>query len=203
MRYLITGIAGYGKSTLATALTAAGHAVVDADDSAYSHFVERATGKCFPSWPRTVRRRRKLERLWNWLERRSGKSFRATARDEGWAHRLDWVWKEEAMVDLLEQQRDHDLFICGMAHNQAAFYRWFDRIFLLSIDQATIRHRLTTRTNNPFGKRPGEMELTLGRFAEFEALVTDAGGIVIDAARAPDEVMQEILHHAHAHRHNH
>ncbi|OGL29836.1 hypothetical protein A3D14_02540 [Candidatus Saccharibacteria bacterium RIFCSPHIGHO2_02_FULL_47_12] len=165
MNYLITGIAGSGKSTVAEILRSHGRESLDADNADYSRWVERSTGKSLPSRPST----------------------------EDWVNRFDWNWKEDEMRGLLSEDRSKNLFVCGISNNQSAFYPLFHKIFLLSVGPDTIGHRLLTRTNNPFGKRPGDLEQTLSWQKEFEEQMKMVGAIVIDGTKPKDEVAQDIV----------
>lgn len=165
MNYLVTGVAGTGKSTIAGVLQSRGYTAVDADDAEFCHWVERATGKSYNSRPDT----------------------------KNWVSRFDWQWKEDRMRQLLAKDTAEPQFICGIAHNQASFYPSFEKIFLLSASPDVISHRLETRTNNPFGKRPGDIEQTLSWQKEFEAQVKQVRAIVINSERSAAEVVDDIL----------
>jgi dephospho-CoA kinase len=164
MNYLITGIAGSGKSTVAEALLKKGCEVIDADED-HSHWLEHATGNTYSSRP----------------------------YHKNWRDHFDWIWNVPKMNELLSRKRDHDLFVCGVGHNQADFYSQFDKIFLLVIDEKTMVKRLTGRTNNPFGTRPGDIEQCIAWRPQFQALVEAAGAIKIDATQSLDKIIDEIL----------
>jgi dephospho-CoA kinase len=165
--YLITGVAGTGKSTLSQELTQLGCEAIDTDVS-YTHWVERATGKSFSSRP---------------------------DKGPGWADKYDWEWHTEAVNQLL-QESSGDLFLCGVANNQADFYPLFQKIFLLTITPEAISERLTNRTNNNFGKAPHDIEQTLIWQVQFDQALLQQGAVIIDASLAIPAIAQEILRHA-------
>jgi dephospho-CoA kinase len=169
-RFLITGDAGSGKSTLAVYLQTHNYNVIDADQPNFSHWVERATNRCFATRP---------------------------DKTADSLNKFDWVWKKKAIQKALTQQVEYSsLFLCGVSHNQATFYSLFDKIFLLWLDTSTIIQRLTSRTNNPFGKSPGDLEAVLGWHDEFQNKVQAAGAIVIDGNQSVSVVAQQILEFA-------
>jgi shikimate kinase len=94
------------------------------------------------------------------------RGYPAVDMDEpGWSEYTpdgDWIWREDRVRELLEQEQEEVLFLSGCATNQGQFYPHFDAIVLLSAPAAVLIERLTTRTNNPYGKRPEELTEVLG-----------------------------------------
>jgi dephospho-CoA kinase len=165
--YLITGNAGSGKTTVAALLRRKGFTAIDPDENDFSHWVERSTSRSFASRP--------------------GKSA-------DWADRFDYEWKEVSVKRFMQETSDDAaVFLCGVSHNQSAFYNSFDKIFLLYVTPETIRHRLASRTISSFGKRPGELEAVLDWHDQFQKEVIATGGVIIDGEQALDEVVEEIL----------
>lgn len=70
----------------------------------------------------------------------------------------DWIWREERVRALLDREAGDLLFVSGCATNQVGFHGDFDVIILLSAPRDVIIERITSRTNNEYGKRPGELE---------------------------------------------
>jgi hypothetical protein len=66
-------------------------------------------------------------------------------------------------------------------------------VFLLSIDEDTLRHRLLTRTAHDFGTKPHELELLLAWNEAIDQHYRSRGAIVIDATKPPPFVVDEIL----------
>ncbi len=108
---------------------------------------------------------------------------------------LDWVWREDRMLDLLSEEDGESLFVSGCSPNQGRFYRWFDHIVLLSAPAEVIAHRLATRTTNPFGKGDGDIERTLELQRTIEPLLRRGAGLEIDTTAPLDRVVSTILAH--------
>jgi hypothetical protein len=73
------------------------------------------------------------------------------------------------------------------------FYGQFDEIVLLSAPADVIIDRVETRTTNPFGKRPEEMERILDNLAHVEPLLRNIATHEIDASAPLAGVVDEIV----------
>lgn len=104
----------------------------------------------------------------------------------------DWVWQEDAIRALLDRPEAF-VFLAGCSPNQGAFYPALTHVILLTAPPALITKRLTTRTNNPFGKDPDELERVLRLQVEIEPLLRRAASHVIDTSVELDEVVAEVL----------
>jgi hypothetical protein len=94
----------------------------------------------------------------------------------------DWVWREDRMYELLTGA-DHDLlFVSGTSPNQRLFYPYFDHIILLTAPTSIILERLTTRTNNDFGKHPDELAHILKDIETIEPLLRRSATREIDTS---------------------
>lgn len=69
----------------------------------------------------------------------------------------------------------------------------FDRLFLLRVDEATLRERLATRTTNSFGKAGYELEDILMWHATAENAYRRFGAHILDAGRPLGDVVEEML----------
>jgi shikimate kinase len=83
----------------------------------------------------------------------------------------DWVWREERIRALLAEEDADLLFLGGCSPNQGMFYPQLDHVILLSAPAPVIVERLTTRTNNPYGRRPEEVARTLALLETVEPLL--------------------------------
>jgi shikimate kinase len=108
----------------------------------------------------------------------------------------DWVWNEERIQALLSTEDAEVLFLSGCAPNQGQFYPQFDLVILLSAPANVIVERLATRTNNPYGKRPGEIERTLNLIDSIEPLLRRGASHELNTTAPLDEVVTEILRFA-------
>ena len=104
----------------------------------------------------------------------------------------DWVWQEDAIHSVLNRP-DPIIFLSGCSPNQGSFYPILTHIILLTASPALITQRLTTRTNNLFGKGPGELERVLALQAEIEPLLRRYATHVIDTSMPLDAVVAEVL----------
>ncbi len=123
--------------------------------------------------------------------------YRAVDMDEpGWSEYGpdgDWVWREDRIQDLLSLEDGEVLFVSGCAKNQVKFYPQFDEIVLLSAPAAVLVKRLTTRTNNPYGKHPDELDAVLGYVETVEPRLRRAAGHEVDAGASLDQVVAIVL----------
>ena len=105
---------------------------------------------------------------------------------------LDWVWREDAIRNLLDEPRDGTLFIAGCKSNQGVFYPRFDQVVLLSAPADVLLARIDARDNNPSGKRPEERELVLHHLAEVEPLLRATATVEIDASAPIATVVEQL-----------
>lgn len=105
----------------------------------------------------------------------------------------DWVWREDRIQELLSTNDVEMLFLSGTSPNQGKFYPQFDHIILLSAPAEVIVERLTSRTNNPYGKRPGEVERVLRLRDEIEPLLRASADHEIDTSAPRDKVVAQVL----------
>jgi shikimate kinase len=125
------------------------------------------------------------------------RGYPAVDMDEpGWSEHApdgDWIWREDRVRELLEQEQGDALFLSGCATNQGQFYAQFDAIVLLSAPAAVLIERLTTRTNNPYGKRPEELAEVLGYLETVEPLLRRGATHELDTRIPLAQVVAEVL----------
>ncbi len=105
---------------------------------------------------------------------------------------LDWVWREDAMTTLLDDQQPGTLFVAGCKSNQGTFYARFDHVALLSAPAEVLLARIATRDNNPYGKTTGERDLILQHLAEIEPRLRATATIEIDASAPVTSVVEQL-----------
>ncbi len=103
-------------------------------------------------------------------------------------------WREDAVQQLLDTEDAPVLFLAGSEENQVRFHPRFDVIILLTAPLATLVERLDTRTNNPFGKAPGERARFLADVAEVEPLLRTVADHVVDTSAPLPDVVARVLH---------
>jgi dephospho-CoA kinase len=105
---------------------------------------------------------------------------------------LDWVWRVEAIDELLDRTRDDALFVAGCKSNQGLFYARFDQVVLLSAPVDVLLARIDARDDNPYGKLPAERELILRHVAEVEPLLRATATVEIDASAPIARVVEQL-----------
>src|SRR3989441_13084379 len=138
----------------------------------------------------------------------ASRGYKAVDTDyDGWSHLVDvppgasaggratqdWLWREDGIAELLANEDVDVLFISGAAPNQSKFYPQFDHILLLTAPASVMVERLVTRTNNPYGKRTGELERILDQQRRIEPILQRAVMAVIDTSGPLDQVVEQIL----------
>ncbi len=162
-RYLITGVAATGKSTICSELLRRGLPTQDIE--ALGHWVDRQTGKP--------------------INYRPGDGQKVLTK-------IDRPWKVKELEELLEKQSD--IIVCGLASNQSDYYSWFTKIFLLAVDEATLRVRLANRTYQyAFGTDLTERKIILSTYEAWQEKTKAQGAIVIDATCSLSEAVDNIL----------
>ncbi|MFJ1730707.1 hypothetical protein [Streptomyces sp. NPDC088254] len=81
----------------------------------------------------------------------------------------------------------------GSAENEADVLDLFDLIACLVIDEATLRHRLATRTTNPFGQHPEELAAALKWNPRMRPMYEGRGAMIIDACEPVSEVVDSVV----------
>ena len=105
----------------------------------------------------------------------------------------DWIWCEDRVAALLARDDADVLFLSGCAPNQGTFYPQLDHVILLTAPADVIVERLTTRTNNPFGKHLDEVARVLALKETIEPLLRRGAHHEIDTSVPLDEVIAEVL----------
>ena len=166
MKILITGFPGTGKSTISRELKRRGHTAFDQQNMhSYMHIQNRQTGKnIHPPLVIPV----------SWYDEVAS-----------------YNWDTMKLSRLLQQ--NEDIFICSKAHNQAEFYKLFNKIFVLTLDSTDLMHRLSLRGENSLGKSPSEISDILTLRTHFEESLLNLGAIKINASKPISHIVDEIL----------
>ncbi|ALE86043.1 AAA family ATPase [Pseudonocardia sp. HH130629-09] len=104
----------------------------------------------------------------------------------------DWIWREDAMTELLTGHTEGKLFVSGCKTNQVNFYHLFEHIALLSAPVEIMLERITSRSNNPYGKSAEEREAIIENHAFVEPLLRRSATVEIDTSTALDEVVRRL-----------
>jgi len=111
-----------------------------------------------------------------------------------------WVWREEAIDALLNQEDTDVLFVSACVPNQGRFYHRFDAVILLSAPESVTVQRLADRTNNPYGKSHDEISEVLGYKDTVEPQLRKRATAEIDTTISISDVILRILEIAEPHR---
>jgi gluconate kinase len=163
--YLITGVAGTGKSALAQELNNRGYAAYDTDKG-FSYYTDKLTGDRVSPPPNPTPQ-------WYSFHQR--------------------VFDEKVLMNLIKKHSAEPLFICSITANQSKFYAQFDKIFLLTSPDDVVIHRLGTRTNSYFGRHPTDLARVIDGHKQFDEELRSAGAIPIDSTRPIETVADELL----------
>jgi len=164
----ITGTSGAGKSTVREELSRRGARAYDTDEHEIAQWVNKITGEITPLIA-------DLHRTPEFLTQN------------------DWTADPERVRQLAQEGETQTVFLCGFIGNEDGVWSLFERVFLLSIDEATMRHRLLTRSSHDFSKKPHELDLLLAWNEAVNEHYLRRGAIVIDATRPPPFVVEAIL----------
>jgi broad-specificity NMP kinase len=164
----ITGTSAAGKSTVRAELSRRGARAYDTDEDRIAQWTDKITGEITP------------------LEADAHRTPEFLDRNE-------WKADPERVRQLADEGKSQIVFLCGFVGNEEDVWPFFDRVFLLSIDDATMRHRLLTRTAHDFGTKPHEMELLLAWNGVVDQHYLQRGAIAIDGTMPPTLVTDEII----------
>jgi dephospho-CoA kinase len=105
----------------------------------------------------------------------------------------EWVWREDRIRLLLDEENADALFVSACVSNQGKFYDRFDQVILLSAPESITVQRLLNRTDNPYGKRPEEIADVLGYKATVEPMLRKVASAEIDTSIPLAEVVAKVL----------
>lgn len=164
--YLIEGVSGTGKTSVATELQQCGYHVIHGDrELAYQGNPE--TG-----------------------EPLDGSAHIQSHMDVTFGHEHH-VWDVDKVRSLVADRSDAISFFCGGSRNFHQFIELFDAVFVLEVDLETLRKRLGDRPEDEFGGKPAEREFVERLHHKKEDVPKN--GVTIDATVPLSSVVGEIL----------
>ncbi len=166
---LIVGVSGTGKSALSEILREMNYTAYDLEEveGLYTMF-DKSTGK-----PMT-------EEVWD-------------NENPEIVERMKWMCDTEKLKTLLQEEKSNLAFYSGAAENTVEMIGLFSKVFILTAKEATIRHRLATRSSNDFARVEAVQDMVIGWKDWFEETIQDHGGILVDSDRPLKEVAQSII----------
>jgi shikimate kinase len=108
---------------------------------------------------------------------------------DGW-ELPDRTWDERRMDRLLA--RHPDVIVSGTVENQARFYDRFEHVVLLSAPVDVLLERVSTRSNNPYGKTPEQRAEIVGYMQTVEPLLRRGATLQLDGQRPTPELADAI-----------
>jgi shikimate kinase len=100
------------------------------------------------------------------------------------------LWDEPRVEALMQAKQS--IVVSGAVDNQGRFYPYFEYVILLSAPIDVLLDRVSTRTNNPFGKSREEQD-QLRRYAvEVEPLLRAGATLELDSRRTTVDLADEI-----------
>ena len=161
--YLIEGVSGTGKTTVAEELQRRGCHVIHGDrELAYQGDPE--TGEPLEG--------------------------RGHEHDIVFVHQHH-IWDVGKVRSLVADRRNAISFFCGGSRNFPRFIDLFDGVFVLDIDRDTLDRRLAGRPEDEFGGRPAEREMIVRLHATKEDIPKNA--VSIDATAPVARIVDDIL----------
>ncbi len=164
--YLIEGVSGAGKTTVATELQRRGYQAIHGDrelvyrgdpETGLAMTPETATSTAI------------------WMSEHQ-------------------IWDVEKVKAYIANQDEPVTFFCGGSRNFLKFINLLDGVFILEVDRDTMNRRIDERVAvdpTDFGGKPEERELIAQLYQSKEDM--PSSGITIDATRPLAQVVDEIL----------
>lgn len=109
-----------------------------------------------------------------------------------------WVIDRQLFDRLCRQHADSGrVFLCGGGDSLKALWPDADKVFLLQIDTSTLLARLNDPSrDNHFAKNTATQQILLNRLEKFQSNQLANGAIPVDARRPLPEIINEILEQA-------
>ena len=135
------------------------------------------------------------DRFGEWLHRESRlpTPFPIDRHDADGSADLEFVVHHDKVRRLAEVSAGRTVFLCGGAGHEFHFWELLDLGIYLSVDEGTLRRRLTDRTDNGYGKTLTELEGILEANRTFEEMYREHGALVVDATRPLDLIVGDVL----------
>jgi dephospho-CoA kinase len=106
-----------------------------------------------------------------------------------------WEWNESRVQQVLATADAEVLFFSGTSIKMRRYLPQFDYVVLLSAPAEVMAERLRTRTNNPYGQKPGEIEESLEYKKSVEPILRTMATIEIDTCPPLEVVVAAVLAH--------
>lgn len=167
-KYLITGIAGSGKSTISKQLRSMGYEVFDLEEiKGMFAMYRKGTTELFIDFDNS---------------------------DPEKIKEAAWLCDIEKLKTLLTTQKEAVAFYSAIASNIDDMIPLFDQVFVLSVPKEILHTRLSTREGiDQIGNTEGGRQEILGWYDWWEDKMKNKGATFISASGTPEEVVQILL----------
>jgi thymidylate kinase len=166
----VTGISGSGKSEVRKELLKRGFEAHGTDEDGIAAFYNNETGE--------------IEN-----ENANNPDFRTPE----WRAKHTWKAQRDKVKGLADKAKDKPIFLCGVVANDNEIWDLFGKVFALVIDESTLKHRITNRTENNFGQNPHEFAMISEWQKTAEEDYRKFGATIIDATKPLEHVVDEIV----------
>lgn len=102
-----------------------------------------------------------------------------------------WPWRVGLIQQMLHDHREDLVFFAGCSDEQSQI--GFDLTVLLTAPVDVIVERLRTRTNNPYGKSPGEIEHILAEMTWVLPLLRESADVTVETTVPVTEVADAVI----------
>jgi len=106
---------------------------------------------------------------------------------------IEWVCNIAKLRNLIETDTSPISFYCGAVSNFEEIVPFFTDLMVLKANPDAIRHRLSNRTTNDFGRTREVQDWLLNSKEEGENALVKKGVIPIDANKNLKQVAQEVI----------
>jgi broad-specificity NMP kinase len=167
MRVLVTGVSGSGKSTLAETFTRMGYAAYDLDS---------------------------VPNLFKMVYRGTDKPVENHSNlDTEKVRNIDWNCDITQLKGMIAGEKCSPAFYCGAASNIDNMLPLFDRIYILTVSETVMRHRLKHRTTNDYGAVTPVQDWIMTYKDWWENDMLEKGAHPINSHLTPEQVAESIL----------
>ncbi|HET8708778.1 MAG TPA: hypothetical protein VFL85_00700 [Candidatus Saccharimonadales bacterium] len=174
--FFITGASGTGKSSVVSALKHRGYEAYDVDER----------GPVTAKWHNNIT---------GYVHPKS--SINTEDRTPEFIKNHSWNVPRQEVLELLAKSTTRAVFVAGAIANEAEIQDLFQTIFVLQIDDETLKYRLMNRIDNDWGKHPHELEQSLEHNRKMHEVYESLGYTTIDATQPLDNIVDEILNQFH------
>lgn len=113
-------------------------------------------------------------------------------------HGIEYCVRRDRVEELRRRAVGRTVYLCGFAGGEDEYWDLLDRVIVIAVDNATLGHRLTTRTGNNYGKSAHERDAILKANVGWAESYRSRGAVIVDGTQPIDDVVAEILRAAEA-----